>query len=310
MRALRVHRHGDAVLESGLDSPAAGLGEAVVDLAYAGVNPLDVLIMQGNVAPTAPLPRILGVDGAGYLNGKPVLVYGAGVGMLRDGTIAERVAAPTAAIVPIPEGIDLEAATACGNAGGTAIRLLELSEARPGDRALVLAASGSVGAAVCSLLAAENITVYGQIRRESAAAFVRDSGGVPLIAPTPSDLSSALGELRPNILFDPLGGAWTLAAMGLLSLDARHIVYGTMTGKSIEFDLLNFYRRSGSMRGFRGIAESPERLREAVGLALAALGAGKLRIPIRHRVPMSSAASALDLVRTSHEGRIVIEIGK
>ena len=308
MRALRIHRHGDAILESAVDDPIAGAEEAIVDLAFAGVNPLDVLIMLGNVAPTAPLPRTLGVDGSGYLNGKPVLVYGGGVGMLRDGTMAERVAAPRAAIVPLPNGVSLEAATACGNAGGTAIRLLELSEARPGEVALVLAASGSVGGAVCSLLAANGINAYGQVRRRSAAAFVEEAGAKPILAQTAGDLADALGELRPNILFDPLGGAWTLAAMDLLSLDARHVIYGTMTGKAIEFDLLKFYRRSGSIRGFRGIAEPQERLREAVSLALAAHAAGKLHIPIKHRVPLSAGTKALDLVRASHEGRIAIEI--
>jgi NADPH2:quinone reductase len=310
MRALRIHRHGQPVLDANVLNPIAGSDEAVVELACAGINPVDVFIMLGQIAPEAPLPRILGIDGAGYLEGKPVMVHGAGVGVFRDGTLAERVAAPSVAIVPIPDGVSLETATGCGNAGATAIRLFQLAEAEPGDCALVLAASGSVGAAICSLLAAAGVRVWGQIRREPAAEFVRAAGGMPLLAETPAVLASALAGEQPNILFDPLGGKWTEAATDLLPLDARHIVYGSITGQMIEFDLRKFYRRSGTMRSYRGIMEPPERIREAVELALAAVADGRLRIPLGSRVPLSSAAQAYDLIRTSHTGRIVVEIAR
>lgn len=140
-----------------MPNPIAGSDEAVVELACAGINPVDVFIMLGQIAPEAPLPRILGIDGAGYLEGKPVMVYGAGVGVFRDGTPAERVAAPSVAIVPIPDGVSPETGTGCGNAGATAIRLFQVTEAEPGVRAVVLAASGSVGAAFCSLLTAVGV---------------------------------------------------------------------------------------------------------------------------------------------------------
>ena len=308
MRALRIHRHGQPVFETDAPRPVAGVDEAIVDLVYAGINPVDVFIMQGGVAPDAPLPRVLGIDGAGYLDGIPVLVHGAGVGVFRDGTIAEQVAAPRVAIVTIPDGVSLESATGCGNAGGTAVRLFQLSEAQPSDHALVLAASGSVGAAICSLLAAAGVRVSAQIRRESAFDFVRDAGGTPLFARTPADLTATLGRDPPNILFDPLGGEWAAAAMELLPIDARHIVYGTITGQTIEINLRNFYRRSGTMRSYRGILEPAERLREACILAMKAVAEGRLKIPIGPRVPINSGVEAYEHIRTSHVGRVVVEI--
>jgi NADPH2:quinone reductase len=227
--------------------------------------------------------------------------------VFRDGTLAERVAAPLVAIVPIPEGVSLETATGCGNAGATAIRLFQLAEAQAGDRALVLGASGSVGAAICSLLAAAGVRVWGQIRREPAAEFVRAAGGVPLLAETPAALAGTLAGEQPNILLDPLGGEWTAAAAELLPMDARHIIYGAITGRKFELDLRDFYRRSGTMRSYRGIMEPPARLREAVKLALGAVAEGRMRIPVGPRLPMASAAEAYDLIRTSHAGRIIIE---
>src|SRR4051812_1514608 len=123
MLALRIHRHGEPVLDSDVPDPMLGADESLVELKFSGINPVDVFIMAGQIAPEAPLPRILGIDGSGYLDGKPVMIHGAGVGVFRDGTLAERIAAPSIAIMPIPEGVSLETATGCGNAGATAIRL-------------------------------------------------------------------------------------------------------------------------------------------------------------------------------------------
>ncbi|MCC6949753.1 MAG: zinc-binding alcohol dehydrogenase family protein [Bradyrhizobiaceae bacterium] len=310
MRALRIHRHGEPQLDIDVPAPSARGDDAVIDLVYAGLNPVDVFIMQGTIAPDAPLPRVLGIDGSGHLQGRPVLVHGAGVGVTRDGTLAEQVAAPPTAIVPIPDGVSLEAATGCGNAGATAIRLCQLAEPVAGDRALVLAASGSVGGAICSLLSAAGVEVWGQTRREIAAAFVREAGAAPLIAETPEDLAGALAAERLNILFDPLGGKWTSAAIDMLSLDARHVVYGTITGQIIEFNLRKFYRRGGTMRSYRGILEPPERLQEGVALALAALAEGRLRIPVGPHIPLTQAADGYALLSTNRVGRIVIEIAR
>jgi NADPH:quinone reductase-like Zn-dependent oxidoreductase len=133
---------------------------------------------------------------------------------------------------------------------------------------------------------------------------------MPLMIETPEGLAGAIAQTSPTILFDPLGGKWAAAAIDVLPMDVRHIVYGTITGQAIEFDLRRFYRRSGTMRSYRGIMEPPGRLRQAVELALAAVADGRMRIPVGPRLPLSSAAQAYDLIRTSHTGRIVVEIAQ
>ena len=64
------------------------------------------------------------------------------------------------------------------------------------------------------------------------------------------------------------------------------------------------------MRSYRGIMESPARLREAVELALGAVADGRMRLPVGLRLPLSSAAQGYDLIRTSHAGRIVVETAR
>ena len=54
--------------------PTAGPGEALVEIAYAGVNFMDIGVRQGMAWTEIPNPKILGVEGAGR-----VLAVGEGV---------------------------------------------------------------------------------------------------------------------------------------------------------------------------------------------------------------------------------------
>ena len=85
-------------------------------------------------------------------------------------------------------------------------------------------------------------------------------------------------------------------------------MFGTSAGYLAELDLLNFYRRGCTLKGYRGVLEPPDRLREAVELALIAVSEGRLRIPIGRHLPLTSATQAFDIVRMSHQGKIVVAI--
>jgi NADPH2:quinone reductase len=307
MRAFRLLEHGKAALVNHLIEPRPREGERVVDVIAAGINPLDLVVCKGLIAPDGPLPRTLGVEAVGLVDGRRVVVHGAGVGLLRDGTLTEKVVAPDIAIVPVPSGVPIEVAAACGVTGATAVRLVQLAEAQRGDRALVLAASGAMGFAISSLLSSRGIESWGQIRRREAEAFVKEAGAQPLLAETPDALPAALGE-RPTIVFDCLGGDWSAAAEGLLGFEGRHVIFGSATGATAQINLTSFYRRSGVMRGYAGVLEPPSRLREAVELALQAAADGHLRIPVGEQFQLHSAPEALERVAKSHQGKIIVRM--
>src|SRR5262249_10438716 len=150
--------------------------EVVVELAFAGVNPIDRYIAEGQVAPDAPLPRTPGSEASGYLDGTPVLVYSPALGVERDGTWAAAVVAPREVVFDVNEGVDLREVAAMGVAGLTAWNVVELAEIAKEDRVLVLGASGGVGLPVVSLAAAAGATVWGQTGSEDKAAAVRAQG--------------------------------------------------------------------------------------------------------------------------------------
>jgi NADPH:quinone reductase-like Zn-dependent oxidoreductase len=86
--AARLGAHGGPVRVEDVALPAPGDGEAVVDLAFAGINPVDRYGIEGRVAADGPLPRTLGAEASGHLEGRPVVVFGACLGAARDGVWA------------------------------------------------------------------------------------------------------------------------------------------------------------------------------------------------------------------------------
>ena len=75
MKAIRVHEIGgpkNLVIDE-VERPQPQPGEALVHVRAAALNHRDVFITQG-LYPNITLPCILGADGAGEMDGEPVLI--------------------------------------------------------------------------------------------------------------------------------------------------------------------------------------------------------------------------------------------
>ena len=112
VRAARLHKHGEPLKIEMVELPVPRDGEVLVDLAFAGVNPIDRYTAEGSVAAEGPLPRTLGFEAAGVLDGRSVVVHGEGLGTARDGVWAQAAVVPREAVTHVPEGVDLREAAA------------------------------------------------------------------------------------------------------------------------------------------------------------------------------------------------------
>ena len=150
--AARLHELGKPLEIEQVDVAAPGPGEVTIDLAFAGVNPMDRYVATGSVGAGNRLPRTIGGEGSGYLDGKPVLVNGEGLGVTRDGTFAGAVTCPREAVIEAGEGTDLRELAAMGVAGLTAWNVVTQSaQVTERDRVLVLGAGGGVGIPIVSV---------------------------------------------------------------------------------------------------------------------------------------------------------------
>ncbi len=134
---MRQLVYGEPLVLQNVPEPVPGPGEVVIDIKRAAVNPLDVWVSRGTVAAAGPLPRTGGSEGAGVTEeGRRVAFRGAGIGVARDGSYAERIAVPAAGLADVPDAVTDAQAAGVGVAGVTALRHHRAGRGRGGhDRA-------------------------------------------------------------------------------------------------------------------------------------------------------------------------------
>ncbi|HWC39108.1 MAG TPA: NADP-dependent oxidoreductase [Acidimicrobiales bacterium] len=231
MRAVTVSDYGAPPLVTELPTPAAGPGQVLVKLAAAGMNPMDDKLASGAWRPApATFPMVLGVDGAG-------IVEGVGDGVTRfalkeelfgqllvppigaAGTYAEYVAVTAEApLAPVPEGLGLVEAAAVPTVGGTGLTLVESLEPLEDKTVLIVGAGGGVGTFATQYAVSAGAEVLANARAQ-AAERMRSYGVAGTIDHTAVALGDAVGRSHPDgidALIDLVSDADAFAALASL----------------------------------------------------------------------------------------------
>ncbi|WP_255194282.1 NADPH:quinone reductase [Natronobeatus ordinarius] len=171
MRAVRLHEHGgpDVLNVEDVDRPEPGADELLIEVAAAGVNPVDTYFRDGSYEPVS-VPFTPGVDVAGVVaeTGSAVegfdegdRVFGTGIGnAAAQGAYAEYATVPTDRVVHLPDGVNAAEAGAAGVVAGTAWRaLIDHANLRPAEYCLVHGGSGGVGHAAIQIASAVSARV-------------------------------------------------------------------------------------------------------------------------------------------------------
>jgi NADPH2:quinone reductase len=310
IRAARLNAHGQPLAIEVVDLAEPGEDEVRVELEFGGINPIDRYIAQGRVAPDAPLPRTLGGEAAGSVDGRPVLVAGEALGTGRDGVWAGAAVVPIAAVVPLPEGVSTREAAAMGIAGLTAWEVVhEVGRVTAEDRVLVLAAPGGVGSMIVSLARAVGATVWGQTGSSEKAAFVEQQGAERVVVGGPEQLREALPELAPTIAFESLGDGFVAPVLESLSARGRLVSFGTSAGPEVELNMQTVYRKMISILSYGGMQVGREQRRRGLVAALGALQDGRLKLRIDDVLGLEQVNEAFDrLVQRSVQGKLLLEL--
>jgi NADPH2:quinone reductase len=306
--ALRLESHGAPLRLERVPLRDPGPEEVVVELVAAAVNPVDSYGAEGRVAADGPLPRTLGGEAAGFVDGNPVLVNGGGLGTMTDGVWAEAVTAPREALTPLSPRADLTAAAGLGVAGITAWNtVIESANVTAQDRVLVLGAGGGVGLSIVCLALSLGAKVLGQVGSEPKAEAVRAYGAQATVADADS-LPGAAGGFAPTVVFDPLGGEFTGAALSILAPRGRHVVFGTSAGAEVQLSLRAFYRTSQRLIGYGGLSLTPAERGAGARAAVTAFEDGRLKVHVGRVLALSAAENVFDaLADRSLAGKLVID---
>lgn len=310
VRAARLKEHGKPLHVVEVELRAPREDEVLVELQFGGVNPVDRYVAAGLVAADRMLPRTLGGEASGTLDGRRVLVSGEGLGALRDGVWAEAAVVPRAAVVDLPDGVEPHHAAAIGIAGLTAWEVVhELAKVTPEDRVLVLGASGGAGTMIVSLARSIGATVWGQTHSPEKTDVIEQMGAARAIVTDDDELVRIVGELEPTLVFDPLGDGFLPASVDAVAIHGRIVSFGTSAGADVRFNLQTLYRKGLSLLGYAGGQLGRERRRAGLQQALEAVRDGSLRVHIDEVLPLEQVNEAFQrLAERKVKGKLILDL--
>lgn len=165
----RYDKNGTTLVVKGVPTPEPGPHEVLVRVHTAAVNPLDNMVIRGDVRLIVPYrtPLVMGNEfsgtvvraGAAADRFKPGdRVYGR-MPLAKIGAFAEYAAVDESVLAHVPGYLSMEEAACVPLTALTALQALELMEARPGQKLFISGGTGSLGAMAIPIAARMGLTV-------------------------------------------------------------------------------------------------------------------------------------------------------
>lgn len=321
MKAIQFKSFGkpDVLEYLDLPTPFPAPGNALVRVSAASVNPSDVKNVSGHFEHTV-LPRVPGRDFSGVVVAGPdawigAEVWGTGgdIGFTRDGTHAEFIEIPEAALARKPASLTHAQAASIGvNFVVAWLGAVDYARVAAGETVAVIGVSGGVGGAVTQIAKARGARVIG-IGREapragSPAARLIDAF-VPLDDHTAQRVRELTGGAGAEVVYDAVGGVAFELALTLAKRRGRVVEISATGKRRVDFDLIDFYHNETQLFGADsaklGVAEAAPMM-----AAIAKeFDAGRFEAPvIAMQFPLERAREAYEAVAGGTPGRVVIEM--
>jgi NADPH2:quinone reductase len=323
MKALLCTRYGtpDDLELAEIAEPTPAAGEAVVRIAAAALNFFDTLIIAGRYQTKPPMPFSPAAEFAGTVeqvgNGVTSLNVGDRVlGYCSYGAARERIALGAERLVKLPDGLDFDhAAGVCVTYGTSLYALKDRVALRPGETLAVLGASGGVGLAAIELGKLMGARVIACASSAEKLAFARAHGADEGVDYATEDLKEALRRLTGgrsvDVVYDPVGGAYSEAALRAIAWEGRFLVIGFAAGEIPKLPLNLVLLKACDVRGvFWGawITRDPAGHRANTEQLLGWVAEGKLSSHVHAVYPLSEAAAALKAIAARRVmGKVILK---
>jgi NADPH:quinone reductase len=231
-----------------LPDPKPGAGEVLLAVKACGVNYPDVLIIEDRYQFKPPRPFAPGGEVAGVIE-----AVGSGVTRLKPGDrvigstiaggMAEKLVLEANDCIAMPAVMPFDEASALVLTYGTSIYALkDRAKLKAGETLLVLGAAGGVGVSAVELGKAYGARVIAAVSSPDKLAFAKqhgaDDGVVYPAGPFDKAGAKALadifkkacGETGADVIYDPVGGDYSEAALRSIAWEGRFLVVGFPAG--------------------------------------------------------------------------------
>ncbi|KUI33820.1 NADPH:quinone reductase [Mycobacterium sp. GA-2829] len=339
MKAITYARTGDSSVLELHDRPVPepGDGEVRIRVVFSGVNPTDWKHRQG-AGPGGALefPEIVPHhDGAGVVDAVGAGVTGLAGGdrvwvymaqhQRADGTAQEYVVLPAAAVVPLPEGVDLEVGASLGVPAITAHRALTVAEGWPsrlqpgaleGATVLVAGGAGAVGHAAIQLARWAGARVITTVSTPEKEALAAAAGAHHVVNYKAGDTAKAIREIVPegvDIVVEVAPAPNAALDAAVVKNRATISIYANDGGSSVELDIIpNMWvnARYQFLVLYTLGEDAMTNARDDVAAAVrdGALGVGESNGLPLHYFPLAETAAAHDAVERGVTGKVLVRV--
>jgi NADPH:quinone reductase-like Zn-dependent oxidoreductase len=311
MRAIAEEKFGGPIALMDLPAPRIGMGEVLIRVRAAGVNPFDWKVADGILKGERKhrFPLILGFDAAGVVervgSGVTELAEGDEVygylfkPVVGGGAYAEYASAPATIVAKKPESVGFAEAAALPTPGLTAMELVDAVDAKELDNVLVVGATGGVGSYAVQLAARRGARVIATARRTNEE-FVRELGATETIDYTAEDIVGSVLVAHPDGIEAIID---VVSAPDVLSRRARLLKKGGRLASSVyAADTESLAERSIRATNV-GMQPDAKRLAELARL----VDAGEISVRLERAFALEEAPEALEESRTGHtRGKLVL----
>jgi NADPH2:quinone reductase len=312
VRAAVVSELGRAPQLTDRPEPA---GESLYEISAVSLNPIDVNVGAGRYFAGHPeLPYVPGCEGVGRApDGTRVYLFGDGLGVARDGLLAERATARADLGIPLPDAASDEVAAACGIAGMAGwMPVAWRAPVRASDRVLVLGATGTVGLVAvqaAKLLGAGHVVAAG--RNPERLKRAAELGADATVSLDEDDLVAAFRDAAggdgPTYVVDTLWGSPAVAAIQSAAPGWRLVQVGQSAGGEATVASAAIRGKMGEIYGFTDFAVPPGDFREHYLRLVGHAAAGEIQFDVES-YPLDRIAEAWERQAAGANAKLVVTI--
>jgi NADPH:quinone reductase-like Zn-dependent oxidoreductase len=328
IRALLSHEPGgpETLRLDELPDPTPGPGEVLVRVRACAINYPDVLIIEDKYQLRPPRPFAPGSEIAGEViaAGDGVSGWSPGDRLIAAtgfGGLVEKIAIPASRAIPLPADRSFEEGSALLLTYATAIHaLVDRGRLQAGQTLLVLGAAGGVGIAAVEIGKALGARVVAAVSSGEKAKAALDAGAdATIIYPAgeldPKALSQSfkdgVGPEGAHVILDPVGGAYSEAALRSIAWEGRFLVVGFPAGIArlpLNLTLLKSCDVCGVFWG-AFVAHDPDRNAAHVAQLFRWWAEGKIAPKISATFPLERGGDAIAALRDRKAiGKLVVTI--
>jgi NADPH2:quinone reductase len=290
-------------------------GDAIYEISAVSLNPIDINVGLGRYFGGHPeLPYVPGCEGVGReADGTRVYLFSGGLGLSRDGLLAEQASAPADLGIPLPDDASDEIAAVCGIAGLAGwMPVAWRAPVTEDDRVLVLGATGTVGLVAvqaAKLLGAKHVVAAG--RNPERLARAAELGADVTVSLEQEDLASAFKEAAggdgPTYVVDTVWGAPAAAALQAAAPGWRLVQIGQSAGAEASLASAAIRGKMGEIYGYTVYAVPRDVLREHYLRLVSHAGEGEITFDI-DSFPLERIAEAWERQANGANGKIVVTV--